>query len=48
MILMANKKYKDAKKPFKWKQAVGEVIIWLVTWYSRYALSGSGAKNKIV
>jgi IS6 family transposase len=36
---MANKKHKDAAKPFKWKHAVGEVIIWLVTWYSRYALS---------
>ena len=36
---MANKKYKDEAKPFKWKHAVGEVIIWLVTWYSRYALS---------
>ena len=36
---MANKKYKDESKPFKWKHAVGEVILWLVTWYSRYALS---------
>ncbi len=36
---MANKKYKDASNPFKWKHAVGEVILWLVTWYSRYALS---------
>ena len=36
---MANKKHKAAKKPFKWKHTVGEVILWLVTWYSRYALS---------
>ena len=36
---MANKKHKDKTKPFKWKHAVGDVIIWLVTWYSRYALS---------
>ena len=36
---MPNKKHKDATKPFKWKHAVGEVIIWLVSWYSRYALS---------
>lgn len=36
---MANKKYKDTTKPFKWKHAVGDVILWLVTWYSRYALS---------
>lgn len=36
---MANKKHKDAAKPFKWKHAVGEIILWLVRWYSRYALS---------
>jgi IS6 family transposase len=36
---MANKKHKDASKPFKWKHVVGEIILWLVTWYSRYALS---------
>jgi transposase, IS6 family len=36
---MANKKYKDASNPFKWKHAEGEVILWLVTWYVRYALS---------
>jgi len=36
---MANKKYKDKNKPFKWKHAVGEIILWLVSWYCRYALS---------
>lgn len=36
---MANKKYKDTSKPFKWKHAVGEVILQLVSWYTRYALS---------
>lgn len=36
---MANKKHKDASKPFKWKHAAGEIILWLVTWYCRYALS---------
>ncbi len=36
---MPNKKYKDKSKPFKWKHAVGEAIIWLVSWYTRYALS---------
>ena len=36
---MANKKHKDASQPFKWKHAIGEIILWLVTWYSRYALS---------
>jgi IS6 family transposase len=35
---MANKRHQDAEKPFKWKHA-GEVIMWLVTWYSHYALS---------
>lgn len=36
---MANKKYKDKDKSFKWKHAVGEIILWLVTWYCRYAFS---------
>ena len=42
---MANTKYKDASNPFKWKHAVGEVILWLVTWYSRYALSYQDLKK---
>ncbi len=36
---MANKKYKDPSKPFKWKQSAGDIILWLVSWYCRYALS---------
>jgi IS6 family transposase len=36
---MANKKHKDKAKPFKWKHMVGKIILWLVRWYSRYALS---------
>lgn len=36
---MANKKYKEVTNPFKWKHATGDVILWLVRWYSRYALS---------
>lgn len=36
---MANKKHKNADKPFKWKHADGGMILWLVTWYCRYALS---------
>lgn len=36
---MANKKYKNSEKPFKWKQTAGDIILWLVTWYCRYALS---------
>jgi len=35
---MANKKYKNSEKPFKWKHHIGEVILWLVRWYCRYAL----------
>ena len=33
------RKYKDSKKPFKWKHFQGEMIIWTVRWYGRYALS---------
>lgn len=36
---MANKKFKNDLKPFKCKHATSEIILWLVTWYSRYALS---------
>lgn len=36
---MANKKHKEASKPFKWKHSVGDIILWLVRWYCRYALS---------
>ncbi len=36
---MANKKHKNIKKPFKWKHSLGELILWLVRWYCRYALS---------
>ena len=36
---MANKNYKNRKKPFKWKCSVGELILGLARWYSRYALS---------
>ena len=39
MEVMANKKYKDDAKPFKWKQSAGDIILWLVSWYCRYALS---------
>ena len=36
---MVNKKYKNEAKPFKWKHTKGELILWLVRWYCRYALS---------
>ncbi len=42
---MANKKYKDPTKPFKWKHILGDIILWMVTWYSRYALSYGDLKE---
>ena len=36
---MATKKSNDVNKPFKWKHFTGEIILWLVSWYCRYALS---------
>ncbi len=38
-------KYKDSNNPFKWKHAQGEVILWLVRWYCRYALSYNDLKE---
>lgn len=42
---MVNKKYKDANNPFKWKHSAGDVILWLVRWYGRYALSYNDLKE---
>lgn len=36
---MNKKKYEDTKNPFKWKHWQAEIILWLVRWYCRYALS---------
>lgn len=36
---MPAKKYKDVTKPFKWKHFKGDIILWVVRWYSRYALT---------
>jgi transposase-like protein len=36
---MYKKKKKNMQKLFKWKHFVGEIILWLVRWYCRYALS---------
>ncbi len=33
------KKYKDRKNPFKWEHFEGDIILWDVRWYCRYALS---------
>jgi transposase, IS6 family len=33
------KNYKNREKPFKWKHFEGEIILWGVRWYCRYALS---------
>ena len=40
-----NKKYFTKDKPFKWKQFQGEIILWLVRWYGRYALSYNDLKE---
>jgi transposase, IS6 family len=39
------KKHKDSKNPFKWKQFEGEIILWVVRWYCRYALSYADIKE---
>lgn len=40
-----NKKYKNNLTPFKWKHFEGDIIIWLVSWYCRYALSYKDLKE---
>lgn len=42
---MAVKKFKNADKPFKWKHFKGDIILWLVQWYCRYALSYNDLKE---
>lgn len=42
---MSTKRYKDKEKPFKWKHFSGEIILWLVRWYCRYALSYKDLKE---
>jgi len=37
--MIKNKRFKDSKQPFKWKHFKGDIILWLVRWYGRYALS---------
>ena len=39
------KKHKDSKNPFKWKQFEGEIILWVVRRYCRYALSYADIKE---
>jgi len=36
---MYQKKHKNTLYPFKWKQFKGDIILWSVRWYCRYALS---------
>ncbi len=36
---MSVKTFKDQDQPFKWKHFQGEIILWLVRWYGRYALT---------
>jgi transposase-like protein len=38
-------KYKNNKQPFKWKHFEGGIILWLVRWYCRYALSYKDLKE---
>lgn len=40
-----NKKYLVESKPFKWKQFKGDIILWLVRWYGRYALTYNDLKE---
>lgn len=42
---MPTKKFKDPKHPFKWKHFEGEIILWLIRWYCRYALTYSDLKE---
>ena len=44
---MYKKKSKNAKQPFKWKHFAGEIILWLVRWYCRYALSYGDLKEMV-
>jgi IS6 family transposase len=39
------KKHQDSKKPFKWKYFSGEIIVGLVRWHCRYALSYNDLKE---
>ncbi|ALB24641.1 hypothetical protein Psal006b_03264 (plasmid) [Piscirickettsia salmonis] len=36
---MARRKRFNKNQPFKWKHYSGDIILWLVRWYGRYALS---------
>ena len=42
---MYTKKSKNIKQLFKWKHFAGEIILWLVRWYCRYALSYGDLKE---
>jgi len=42
---MAVKKFKNREAPFKWKHFKGDIILWLVRWYGRYALSYNDLKE---
>lgn len=42
---MAVKKFNNPAEPFKWKHFEGGIILWLVRWYGRYALSYNDLKE---
>lgn len=42
---MPVKKFKNPDEPFKWKHFEDDIILWLVRWYGRYALSYNDLKE---
>jgi len=42
---MTVNKFKEQKQSFKWKHFEGDIILWLVRWYGRYALSYNDLKE---
>ena len=44
-LAMRKKTYNDPDHPFKWKHFEGDIILWLVRWYCRYALSYNDLKE---
>jgi transposase-like protein len=39
LLMIKVKRFKDEHNVFKWKHFEGDIILWLVRWYGRYALS---------
>ncbi|QGN96875.1 hypothetical protein Psal071_03501 (plasmid) [Piscirickettsia salmonis] len=45
---MGRRKRFKKNQPFKWKHYSGEIILWLVRWYGRYALSYRDLKEIVI